>query len=116
MFGIGWSELVVIAVVALIVMDPKDIPALIRSVKQFFHKLHLLKQEMLSVINEIDEASGLSELQQDLTQEKVAVNQQLRKIVDLNGNLQDAYDLSDLRPDLKTTQADSSDLSKTTLH
>ena len=39
MFDIGWSELLVIAVVAIIVVGPKDLPKLMRSVGHYAGKL-----------------------------------------------------------------------------
>ena len=38
MFDIGWSELVVIAVVALIAIGPKELPAVLRMVGQWMGK------------------------------------------------------------------------------
>ena len=38
MFDIGWSELLVIAVVALIVIGPKELPAVLRTVGQWTAK------------------------------------------------------------------------------
>jgi len=39
MFDIGWSELLVIAVVAIIVVGPKDLPKLMRSIGHYAGKL-----------------------------------------------------------------------------
>ncbi len=39
MFDIGWSELLVIAVVAIVVVGPKDLPKLMRSVGHYAGKL-----------------------------------------------------------------------------
>jgi sec-independent protein translocase protein TatB len=39
MFDIGWSELLVIAVVAIIVVGPKDLPRLMRTFGQYAGKL-----------------------------------------------------------------------------
>jgi sec-independent protein translocase protein TatB len=39
MFDIGWSELLVIAVVAIIVVGPKDLPKLMRGVGHYAGKL-----------------------------------------------------------------------------
>ncbi|MFT5867520.1 MAG: sec-independent protein translocase protein TatB, partial [Gammaproteobacteria bacterium] len=35
MFGLGWSEMVLVAIVALIVIGPKDLPGMFRTVGQF---------------------------------------------------------------------------------
>jgi sec-independent protein translocase protein TatB len=123
MFGIAWSEIAVILVVALVLVDPKDMPSVVRSAREFIAKCRDLRREMMTVIHDIDHAAGMS----DLKQETVQVNQQIRKIIDLNGNLQDAYDLSDIRPDLhadietdrliaKIESVDTDPTKKNTLH
>ena len=38
MFDIGWSEMLLIAIVALIVVGPKELPGLFRTVGQFTGK------------------------------------------------------------------------------
>ena len=38
MFGLGWSELMVVGIVALIVVGPKDLPVLFKTVGQFVGK------------------------------------------------------------------------------
>lgn len=35
MFEIGWSELLIVAVVALVVVGPKDLPVLLRSIGRY---------------------------------------------------------------------------------
>ena len=38
-FDIGWSELVVIGVVALIVIGPKELPTVLRTLGQYMGKI-----------------------------------------------------------------------------
>ena len=38
MFDLGWTELLVIGIVALIVIGPKDLPVMFRKVGQFVGK------------------------------------------------------------------------------
>ena len=45
MFDIGWSELVVIAVVALIAIGPKELPAVLRTVGQYMRKIRSMASE-----------------------------------------------------------------------
>jgi sec-independent protein translocase protein TatB len=45
MFGIAWSELVVIAVVALVVVGPKDLPRLMRAFGHYAGKLRRMAGE-----------------------------------------------------------------------
>lgn len=61
MFDIGWSELVLIGAVALVVIGPKDLPKVMRvmgqwvgKARRFAHEMHL-QMEQLSYETEIAE-------------------------------------------------------------
>ena len=45
MFGLGASEMVVIGIVALIVIGPKDLPGLFRTMGQFTGKARMMARE-----------------------------------------------------------------------
>ena len=46
MFDIGWSELAVVAVVALVVIGPKDLPRVLRSVGQWVAKARAVARDV----------------------------------------------------------------------
>ena len=46
MFGLGASEMVVIGIVALIVIGPKDLPGLFRTMGQFTGKARMMAREL----------------------------------------------------------------------
>jgi sec-independent protein translocase protein TatB len=48
MFDIGWSELVVIGVVALIAIGPKELPGVLRTVGQYMGKVRRMASEFQS--------------------------------------------------------------------
>src|ERR1700760_633714 len=52
MFDIGWSELVVIAVVALIAIGPKELPGVLRMVGQWMGKARKMAAEFQGQFNE----------------------------------------------------------------
>ncbi len=52
MFEIGWSELLVIAVVAIVVIGPKDLPRVMRMVGQWTGKMKRMGREFQSQFNE----------------------------------------------------------------
>ena len=52
MFDIGWSELVVIAVVALIAIGPKELPGVLRMVGQWIGKARRMAGEFQGQFNE----------------------------------------------------------------
>ncbi|WND02624.1 Sec-independent protein translocase protein TatB [Temperatibacter marinus] len=53
MFDIGTIEMVILAIVALLVVGPKDLPKLMRSVSQFIGKIRGLAGEFKSTMNEL---------------------------------------------------------------
>jgi len=52
MFDIGWTELLVIACVAVIVVGPKDLPRMLRQLGQTMGKLRKMSREFQSTFNE----------------------------------------------------------------
>lgn len=52
MFDIGWSELVVVAVVALIAIGPKELPGVLRMVGQWMGKARRLASDFQGQFNE----------------------------------------------------------------
>lgn len=52
MFDIGWSELVVIGVVALIVIGPKELPSVLRTIGQSLGKVRRMAAEFQGQFNE----------------------------------------------------------------
>lgn len=52
MLDIGWSELLIIGVVALVVVGPKDLPKLLRLVGQWIGKMRRMASEFQGQVNE----------------------------------------------------------------
>lgn len=59
MLGLGWSEMLVIGVVALIVIGPKDLPVVMNRVGKIFGQIKRMGSEFQ---REINRSSGLSEV------------------------------------------------------
>lgn len=71
MFDLGWSELLLIAIVALIVVGPKDLPVLFRNVGRWVGKARGMAREFSRAMNEAADQAGVSEVQKTL---KAATN------------------------------------------
>ncbi|MFC7052973.1 Sec-independent protein translocase protein TatB [Hansschlegelia quercus] len=67
MFDIAWSEFLVVAVVALVVVGPKDLPALLRTVGKTVATLRRMAGDFQSQFNEALKEAELDELQRDIT-------------------------------------------------
>ncbi len=66
MFDIGMTELLVIGVVALIVVGPKDLPQLFRTLGRFTARARALGREFTRAMNEAAEESGMRDVASDL--------------------------------------------------
>lgn len=92
MLGLSWAETLVIIIVALLVIKPQDIPPMVRGLRGFFRKCKELQQEISrSVMDAVDQQEF-----QDLKKEVQAVNKDIEYIVDMEGNLQETYDIKAL--------------------
>jgi len=61
MFDIGWLELMVIGIVALIVVGPKDLPGMFRTVGNFVGKARGMAREFQRTMEAAADESGLKE-------------------------------------------------------
>jgi sec-independent protein translocase protein TatB len=66
MFDIGWSEFVVIGVVALIVIGPKELPAVLRAIGQWTTKIRRMAGEFQSQFQEAMREAEMADLKKSV--------------------------------------------------
>jgi sec-independent protein translocase protein TatB len=66
MFDIAWGELIVIGVVALIVIGPKELPAVLRAVGQWTTKIRRMATEFQSQFQEALREAEMSDLKKEV--------------------------------------------------
>jgi sec-independent protein translocase protein TatB len=66
MFDIGWSEIVVIGVVALIVIGPKELPAVLRAIGQWTTKIRRMAGEFQSQFQEAMREAEMADLKKQV--------------------------------------------------
>ncbi|NNF25108.1 MAG: twin-arginine translocase subunit TatB [Rhodobacteraceae bacterium] len=66
MFDIGWTELLLIGIVALIVVGPNDMPGMFRTLGRFTGKARRMAREFQTAMNEAADQTGIKETAADL--------------------------------------------------
>ena len=66
MFDIGWGELVVIGVVALIAIGPKELPGALRTLGQWMGKVRRMAAEFQNQFNEAMREAEMADLKQQV--------------------------------------------------
>jgi Sec-independent protein translocase protein TatA len=82
MFEIGFSEVIIVIVVACYVFEIKDLPKIIKLVKAFYRHVNHYVEQAKSFVSELEKET----------------------IVDLEGKEQTTYNIEDIMPDIKPSK------------
>jgi sec-independent protein translocase protein TatB len=84
----GWSELMLIGVVALIVIGPKDLPKALRVAGFWVRKARTLSREFQSSIEQMVREAELDEVRQELKKAtEIDLEKEFQQAVDPTGSL-----------------------------
>ena len=98
MFDIAWSELALIAAVALIVIGPKDLPRVMRNVGQWTRRARTMAAEFQRNLDDMMREAELDEIRKEV--EKVSPAEfkaNLEKMVDVKG-IEEAVKIDPAKP------------------
>jgi Tat protein translocase TatB subunit len=65
-FGVGYSELFVLAIIAVIVIGPKDLPVVLRKFGQVMQKVRGMAREFQGHVDVAMKEAGVADLKKDL--------------------------------------------------
>ena len=96
MFDLAWSEIAVIAVVAVVIIGPKDLPEAIRGVAKGVQKLRRMAGEFQQQADELVREAKLDDVRNSIQEMKSTINDirsfdikgEIEKAVDADGTLQ----------------------------
>jgi sec-independent protein translocase protein TatB len=104
MLDIGWSELLLTAVVALIVIGPKDLPQAMRTLARLVGRLRAMTREVQSGVAEVMREAELDELRRKMEQAKqFDLGATVQRAVDPDGSLTADFDPEAFSQDLRKT-------------
>jgi sec-independent protein translocase protein TatB len=82
MFDIGWTELLLIGIVALIVIGPKDLPDMFRTMGRFTAKAKGMAREFSRAMESAADEAGVKDVAKDLKNVTSAKNMGLNAVKD----------------------------------
>jgi sec-independent protein translocase protein TatB len=114
----GWSELLLIGVVALVFIGPKDLPKALRVAGFWIRKARSLSREFQSSIDQMIREAELDDIRQELKKaSEIDLDHEFRRTIDPTGDLEESLKppaLSDFSEPARPADVDTSAEPKTT--
>ena len=85
MFDVGWSEMAVIALVALVVLGPKELPQAMKTFAAFTRKMQRYARDFRSGVDNIVREAELEDAKKALDAVRVNPKKMIKNIVDPSG-------------------------------
>jgi len=99
MFDFAWSEMAVIAAVALVLIGPKDMPVAIRSITGMIKKARRMAGEFQTHVDEMLREANLDEVKNSINDiRNFDLKTEMERTVDPDGTLRDTFATNPLDP------------------
>ncbi len=102
MFDLGWTELLVIGIVALIVVGPKDLPVLFRNVGRWVGKMRGMAREFSRAMNDAADESGVRDVAKGLKAATNPIGAAMDGVKDVAKDVTSSLDPTKFDPDSET--------------
>lgn len=104
MFDVGWDEMALVAVVSLIVIGPKDLPAVLRQLGRWTRKAREMASEFQSGIDDMVRESELADIKKQVQNatDPNLLKLEVEKAIDPTGELAKQMELPPLDLDSAT--------------
>ena len=105
MFSFGWGEILLILLVVIIVVGPKDIPKFLRQIGNLSKSIKKISREFKSSLNQIAEETDLKDVKNSITE---VTN--LNKELDIKSNLKN--EINTIKETISSVEEDFSKINK----
>jgi sec-independent protein translocase protein TatB len=99
MFDFAWSEIGLIAAVALILIGPKDLPVAIRAVTDMIKKARRMAGEFQTHVDDMLREANLSEVRDSIAQiRNFDIRSEVERAIDPDHSIRDTFSTNPLEP------------------
>jgi sec-independent protein translocase protein TatB len=110
MFGFSFAELILVILIALIFIKPKDLPEIAHFVGKIFYRAKRMYGDLKKSLKEMEGELGIDELKHELNrgiaEEKAKLEEEMTVIVDMYGNEHHVPNVKKVRPDLSEEEVE----------
>ena len=103
MFSFGWGEILLVLIVVIIVVGPKDIPKFLRQIGNLSKSIKKISREFKSSLNQITEETNLKDVKNSITDFT-----DLNKDLDIKSNLK--HEINTIKETVSTVEKDISSI------
>lgn len=95
MFDIGWSEMAIIMLLALIIIGPKDLPRVARTIGQWVRKGRMMAREFQTSLEDMARDTELDDVRKEIENVgRTDLKKAVENTIDPKGELSKAFDTS----------------------
>ncbi|MBO0334639.1 twin-arginine translocase subunit TatB [Sneathiella sp. CAU 1612] len=100
MFDIGWSEMVFVLVIAVLVIGPKDLPRAISTIGKYVRKARSMARDFQSGIDDLARETELDDIKKDIQKgTDFNIKKQIEDAVDPTGSKEGMF--NDIKPQIR---------------
>ncbi len=111
MFDIGWQELFIVAVLALIVVGPKDLPRALRTIMGLVRKARLMARDFQDGLDEVVREADLDDMKGKLEGlSEGDISKSIQDTIDPTGGLASDLNMTEIQSDLDSMGNDTTDV------
>ncbi len=101
MFDIGWQELFIVAVLALLVIGPKDLPRALRTMGKWVRKARAMARDFQGGLDDVMREAELDDVKNQMVSASgLDIGKEIENTIDPTGDISRDMDMSDIETDL----------------
>ena len=90
MFDIGWVEMMIVVVVMIVVIGPKDLPVVLHTMGRWIARVRAMARNFQDSIEEIAEDAGLEDMRDDVRSIRdFSIEDEIEKTIDPEGEMRE---------------------------
>lgn len=94
MFSLGWMEISIILIVCVILVGPKELPVVIKTIKSVILNLKGLSKEFTKTVEEVTEFSEIKDIKKEILDTKDIITKEGKELDDfIDKNNKDILEL-----------------------